>query len=234
MDVPEDPCLPGLYRDWQEMSLDSEERATRNGFASCKIIIDRSTFQLVVQGVRKDGSAEVVYSTHVGLGDLGSPTPEGDFVINHIYCYPDVLFFDASGAKVPGLYNGFFAPLLLCDDHKRCKRFRELGMHGFQGAAARTHHVHVTSTATYGAISAGCVRVPDPCRLKSELIRLAGIGPIKRNDRGTYHWLARPIEVIITGNYPGTDDQTTLASLFQQGVEQVHDGLKNFFGIFGR
>jgi hypothetical protein len=189
---------------------------------------------LTLFGVRKDGSADEIYSTHVGLGDLSSPTPEGDFVINHIYCYPDVLFFDASGERVPGLYNGFFAPLLSCDEHGRCKRFRELGIHGFHGASARAHNVRVSSTSAYGAISAGCVRVPDPCRLKSELIRLSGLGPIKRNDRGAYHWLSRPIDVIITGNYPGTEEPTTLVSIVQQGVEQVHDGLKNFFGIFGR
>jgi len=188
----------------------------------------------MLEGVRKDGSVEEVYRTHVGLGDVNSPTPDGNFVINHIYCYPDVVFFTVSGDRVPGLYNGFFAPLLLCEDRKHCKRFRDLGIHGFQGSAARRHNVSVASMDTYGAISAGCIRVPDPCRLKSELIRLVGIGPVKTNDRGTYHWLAKPVEVVIAGRYPGTEDQMTLVSIFEQSLEQVHHGLKDLFGIFGR
>jgi hypothetical protein len=234
IEIPEDPCLPGLYKDWQEMSVDSQEREVRNGLSHCRITIDRSSFQLWLEAIRRDGSVDEIYRTHVGLGDVNSPTPEGNFVINHIYCYPDVVYFDASGKKVPGLYNGFFAPLLLCEDRKHCRRYHDLGIHGFQGSAARRHNVAVASLATYGAISAGCIRVSDPCRLKSELIRLVGIGPVKKDDRGTYHWLARPVEVVITGYYPGTEDQTTLASIFEQSLEQVHGGIKDLLSLFGR
>ncbi|HMK33985.1 MAG TPA: L,D-transpeptidase family protein [Desulfomonilaceae bacterium] len=234
LQAPEDPCLPGLYKDWQEMSVDVQENPEKDTFYVCRIVIDRSRFHLTIEGIKKNGTVQEIYETPVGLGDVNSRTPEGSFVINHVYCYPDVLFFDSSGEKVPGLYSSFFAPLLLCHDNGRCDRFRELGIHGFHGAAARMHHVPVSSTSTYGAVSGGCIRVPDPCRLKWELIRLVGIGPVKKNDRGTYHWLSRPVEVVITGKYPGTEEEMTLATLFQQSVEQVHDGLMNFFGIFGR
>jgi hypothetical protein len=47
----------------------------------------------------------------------------------------------------------------------------------------------------YGPVSAGCVRLADPCGFKREFIRHAGIGPVRSNERGHYHWLSRPVSV---------------------------------------
>lgn len=226
----DDPCLPPLYKDWQEFSFDNQKNS-HSKYAAFRIVIDRSSFQLFLEAIKSDGTVDELYRTHVGLGDVSSPTPEGLFLINHIYCYQDVMFFEQTGDKIPGLYNGFFAPLLSCDEKGRCNRFRDLGIHGFD-ASARPN-ARMTAADTYGAISAGCIRLPDPCRFKAEVIKSIGIGPLKKNDRGSYHWLNKPVQVAIVGNYPGVEDQATLVSVFQQGLEQIHEGIKNFFGIFG-
>jgi hypothetical protein len=229
---PDDPCLPSLYKDWRELSLDNQESIPYQEFTGFRIHIDRSNFELTFEGIHRDGPVEEIYRTHVGLGDTASPTPEGRFLINHVYCYPDVVYFDPSGVPFQDVYSGFFAPLLLCDDEGRCERHRDLGLHGYhhQGAS----DPQVTPSSTYGAISAGCIRLPDPCRFKSSLIRLVGIGPMKRNDRGSYHWLNKPVEVVIDGEYQGSDEQLTLLSLLREGAAQVQDGLKNVLDMFYR
>ncbi|MGO9571098.1 MAG: L,D-transpeptidase family protein [Desulfomonilaceae bacterium] len=231
-EAPDDPCLPPLYKNWREMSLHNQENAYYHEFSRFRIHIDRSNFELIFEGIHRDESVEEIYRTHVGLGDTESPTPEGRFLINHVYCYPDVVLFDASGEPVPGVYDGFFAPLLLCDEQGRCERHRELGMHGYNHPGGSDPQV--TLASTYGAISAGCIRLPDPCRFKASLIRLVGIGPMKRNDRGSYHWLNKPVEVVIDGDYPGGEDQLTLLSLIREGAVQVQEGLKNVLDIFYR
>jgi hypothetical protein len=226
---PNDPCLPSLYRDWQELS--AEEQGSRGKeFVAFRIIINRTSFLLSFEGLRRDKSVQQIYSTYVGLGDLNTPTPEGRFIINHIYCYPDVLYFDPSSQKVPGLYNGFFAPILMCDQRGHCSRYRELGIHGYNkhGASGRAARAQ-----TYGAISAGCIRVPDPCRLKTELVRFVGIGPIRQNERGSYHWLNKPIEVAIADKYPEPEEDMTLASILQQSLDQVQGGIRDILNLFG-
>jgi len=229
---PDDPCLPRLYKDWQEFSLYDDPDNPLPKFAHIRIVIDRSNFTLVLEGIRKDDSVQEIYRTSVALGDTGTPTPEGQFVINHIYCYPDVVFFDASSRRVPALYKGFFAPLLLCDKSGRCQRFRDLGMHGYDPSA-----LHAGSPGdgqeTYGAVSAGCIRVPDPCQLKTRLIRLAGLGPLRQNDRGCYHWLGKPVEVLIEGDYPWLDENSTLASIVNHGLSKIRNGLNTVLGAFG-
>lgn len=229
---PDDPCLPPLYKDWREMSLHNQENVSYHGFAGFRIHIDRSNFEMTFEGIHRDDSVEEIYRTHVGLGDTESPTPEGKFLINHVYCYPDVVLFDESGSPVPAVYDGFFAPILLCDEQGRCERHRELGMHGFHHPGAAD--LQVTSVNTYGAISSGCIRLPDPCKFKASLIRLVGIGPMKRNDRGSYHWLNKPVEVIIDGAYPGGEQELTLLSLIREGAAQVQGGLKSVLDIFYR
>jgi hypothetical protein len=229
--VPDDPCLPSLYKDWHELSQEAKTEGQGRGFGQFRIVLDRSRFTLSFEGLRQDGSAQVLYQSPCGLGDVETPTPEGQFVINHVYCYPDVVFFGNSGERVPQLYNGFFAPVLLCDEQGRCDRFRELGIHGFTASA----HPQPTEVRreTCGAVSSGCIRVPDPCKLKAELIRTVGIGPLKTNDRGTYHWLDKPVAVIIHGQYPGATDPMTVASILKQGLSQVQQGLKSLLGVFG-
>lgn len=229
VEAPNDPCLPGLYTNWQEFSQDNSDGGPRPEFKALRIYIDRLNFQLVLEGLLKDDSVEEIYRTHVALGDVGSPTPEGRYVVNHIYCYPDVVFFDANAERVPGLYNGFFAPLLICDEQGKCQRFRELGMHGFQASAIPAGR-HI-SPATVGAVSAGCIRLPDPCKFKKALMKAAGLGGLKYNDRGAYHWLKRPVEVVINDGYPDADD-TNLASIIERGVTQVQEGLKSLFDVF--
>ena len=231
--VPDDSCLPGLYKDWQEFSLHEREKDPGTGIEKIKVLIDRSNFRLTLQLIRPDESSEEVYGSAVALGDQHSPTPKGSFVINHVYCYPDVVFFSSGSERIPALYNGFFAPLLFCVESGKCQRFQELGIHGFQAWAHPNSSI--ISPDTYGAVSGGCIRLPDPCAFKVELIRRVGIGPLKRNERGCYHWLNRPVEVLIQGSYPGMeDDEYTLISLLQKGLMQVHVGLKNFMEIFTR
>ncbi len=232
LEPPDDPCLPPLYKDWREMSLHNQENVSYHGFAAFRIHIDRSNFEMTFEGIHRDDSVEEIYRTHVGLGDTESPTPEGRFLINHVYCYPDVVLFGESGEPVSEVYGGFFAPILLCDEQGRCERHRELGMHGYHHPGASDPQV--TPVNTYGAISAGCIRLPDPCKFKASLIRLVGIGPMKRNDRGSYHWLNKPVEVIIDGAYPGGEEELTLLSLIREGAAQVQGGLKNVLDIFYR
>jgi hypothetical protein len=229
--APDDPCLPKLYKNWEEFGADAREHAGTREFAAVRIVLDRSNFTLTLEGVKSDGVVQEIYRSPVGLGDVNSPTPKGGFVINHIYAYPDVLFFGAVGDPVSGLYNGFFAPLLACDENGRCQRYCDLGIHGFK-ASAHPHRAAIT-VGTRGAVSAGCIRVPDPCRLKSLLIGIVGVGPLKKNDRGSYHWLARPVEVRVTGDYPGTRDQITLVQISEESINQVQGGLKGLLDLFG-
>ena len=227
--APNDPCLPSLFRDWHEAAQDTRGQAQEQGFVRLRIVLDRSAFRMAIEGLRKDGEAEVVYESPVGIGDLNTPTPEGDYVINHIYPYPDVLYFSEAGERVSGLYKGFFAPLLVCDDSGVCARFQDLGMHGFDASALPD--TRAVRHESEGPVSAGCIRIPDPCAFKAALVRLVGVGPLRRNDRGSYHWLDRPVDVVITGAYPGTGP--TLASIVEGGLVQVHNGLKSLLGIFG-
>ncbi|MEJ2719413.1 MAG: L,D-transpeptidase, partial [Deltaproteobacteria bacterium] len=210
---PVDPCLPSLYRDWQELSIDERERRPEEKFTAGRIIIERQAFHLTLEGIRTDGSVEEIYETHVALGNIDTPTPTGRFLINHIYCYPDVVFYDAEREKIPALYNGFFAPLLACNDRGACARFHELGIHGYDPAAYQQPVSF--EEATYGGVSSGCIRIPNPCRFKTELISLVGIGPVRKNDRGCYHWLDKPVEVFIV------DDEITVASFVRGGLLQI-------------
>ena len=227
-----DPCLPPLYRDWRELGVDNRENGTGPRFAEIKIVIDRSLFLLTVQGINRDDTSEEIYRTQVGLGDPRSETPRGRYFINHVYCYPDVVFFDGISNPISEIYNGLFAPLLLCDGSGRCDRFRDLGIHGFHASA----HPDPASIRpeTEGPVSGGCIRVPDPCRFKLELVRLVGVGPLKKNERGSYHWLNKPVEVLITGDYPSSGDAITLLSILQGGLQHVQQGVKSFLGVFAR
>jgi hypothetical protein len=223
---PQDPCLSSLYRDWQELSTEEKGKPPLDQYSRGRIIIDRDRFHLTLEGVRRDGSSDQVYETHVALGNPDAPTPLGVFVINHVYCYPDVVFFTENQEKIAALYKGFFAPLLLCDEGGRCDRFHDLGIHGFD-ASAYPEPASIRPE-THGAVSAGCIRLPDPCQFKASLIRLVGVGPIKRNERGTYHWLEKPVEVWIV------DETVTLGSLVQEGVQQLGRGLRNLWGLIRR
>jgi hypothetical protein len=77
-------------------------------------------------------------------------------------------------------------------------------------------------------VSSGCIRIPNPCEFKTQLIRAVGIGPIRRNDRGCYHWLDKPVEVFIV------DQETTIVSLVRGGLAQIGNRLKNLLGGFWR
>jgi len=226
-DAPNDPCLPALYKDWQEFANDLPEDGSRARWPHVRIVIDRSTFTLVLEGYAKNGVIHELYRTTVALGDMDSPTPDGEFWINHVYAYPDVVFFQAGSQQpIAGLYNGFFAPLLTCDDRGRCQRHNDLGIHGFYPKASP--QTASLKPDTYGAVSRGCIRLPDPCAFKSALMRAVGVGPLHVNDRGAYHWLNKPVPVISTGYYPGTDFPT-LVTIVEQGLQQFQDGLKTLW-----
>jgi len=231
LEPPDDHCLPPLYRDWQELSLDTRQTSEKKRSARVRIIIDRPNFLLTVQTIDLDGSAETIYRTHVALGTPDSPTPEGTFIVNHVYCYPDVVYFAPDQTQIKNLYEGFFAPLLLCDDTRRCQRFRDLGIHGYDSSAFPQSQQ--TPHGRYGPLSSGCIRVPDPCTLKTILVRFVGVGPVKKNDRGCYHWLKNPVDVVIEGDYPWIDGEATIASILQQGLLQVQKGLQSLFGALG-
>jgi hypothetical protein len=229
---PDDPCLPPLYKDWRELSLDYMDRTPEQKCSGLKIIIDRSTFRLTMECEGSEGSIDEVYETEVGLGDINSPTPAGRFVINHIYCYPDVVFFSSKNERVPSMYNGFFAPLLFCEKGGRCHRYQELGIHGFQ-ASAHPHPSGINPETT-GAVSAGCIRIPDPCRLKRMLISRVGIGDLHKDDRGFYYWLNRPVQVQIIGDYPGQEEYLNLVSVFEKSLSQVQEGVRGLLDLFSR
>ena len=227
---PEDPCLPRLFHNWQELGLTGHEADEEREFRSIKLLIDRSNFMLTVVEESQDGSLDEVYRTHIGLGDTETPTPAGRFIINHVYCYPDVVYFDANGEAVPRLYKGFLAPLMRCDKAGKCTRFRALGIHGFDASAYPDSDQYYEQTC--GPVSGGCIRVPDPCELKELLIRLVGVGPTRKNDRGCYHWLNHPVEVLIDGEYPWFNEDSTVGSLFSNGLTRVHSGLRRVLGLF--
>jgi hypothetical protein len=228
---PDDPCLPSLYKDWGEFSFDHRDHDS-GSCSNLKIVIDRSAFRLTIECEKPDGTVDELYESEVGLGDLNSPTPAGRFLINHIYCYPDVVFFSSKNERIPSLYNGFFAPLLLCETGGRCRRYNDLGIHGFQPSA----HPHPSgiNRETTGAVSAGCIRIPDPCRLKHTLIGKVGIGDLHKDDRGFYYWLQHPVQVEIIGDYPGQEEYLNLVNLFERSLTQVQEGMRNLLDMFGR
>jgi hypothetical protein len=222
-EAPNDPCLPALYKDWQEFANDVPEDGHRVRWPHVRIVIDRSSFTLALEGYAKKGEIHQLYRTTVALGDMDSPTPDGEFWINHIYAYPDVVFFPAAPQPpIAGLYNGFFAPLLTCDDRGRCQRHNDLGIHGYYPQASP--QTASLRPITYGAASRGCIRLPDPCAFKAALIRSVGIGRLHINDRGAYHWLNKPVPVISAGYYPGTEFPT-LVTIVEQGFQQFQNGL---------
>ncbi len=221
---PYDPCLPEAYGNWREFGV--VEGSLAEPRSAARIIIDRDNFRLYLERVLPDGSAEVVYQTEVALGQEETPTPEGQFLINHVYCYPDVLFFTPEHEKVATLYAGFMAPLLACDENGNCRRYRELAIHGFN-AAAHPDSRHIRPE-TVGPVSNGCVRLPDPCAFKRHLIRLAGVGPPGRDERGSYHWLSTPVDVWVVSN------QSTAGSLVEQGLRRIGRGLESLLGVFSR
>ncbi len=223
----DDPCLPSLYKDWAEFSLDSEDYRRSNRITGARIRVDLEKCRMTLDAILTDGTTRAVIDQNVAVGDPKTPTPVGALVMNHVYCYPDVLFFGEKSGPVHGLYNGFFAPLLKCDENGNCSRFNELGLHGFQ--AGNNPNQAPINPATFGAISAGCVRVSDPCALKMELIRLVGVGPLRKNDRGSYHWLRKPVQVVIRGVETQEQDreEVTLVSIIQDSISSLGSDFSN-------
>lgn len=224
--APDDPCLPRLYKDWSEVSHHVRE-SFRDAQRRLRIVIDRSSFVLTLELLGPYGDAQEVYRTQVGLGGVDSPTPQGVFIINHLYPYPDVKYFTSSGEPIPALYNGFFAPLLVCDKAGRCERYRDMGIHGFRGSAHPDPSVR--RTGTRGPVSSGCIRLPDPCEFKKVFLQFVELGPVKRNDRGSYHWLKTPVEVRIDADYPAPEEDLTLASIFEESLKEVRSGIGNLW-----
>lgn len=221
-EAPKDPCLPSIYRDWYELNKDVREDDALQK-TSIRIVIDRSMFNLLIEEMNSEGEPQEIYRTPVALGDLRSPTPVGSFIINHIYCYSDVLFFGASQQVIPHLYHGFFAPLLLCQQTGSCERFRDLGIHGFFPDARPNSAIR---PETFGAVSAGCIRLPDPCAFKHHLLRRVDLGPLKRNDRGSYHWLKKPVEVLIVNGYTGNDHVINFLESVTSGLGRLEGGIR--------
>ena len=219
IEAPIDRCLPALYRDWSEASNYFANNPKYPRFVGARIIIDVQTFHLTLEGILGDGSPVIVYETEVGIGEPQSPTPEGEYVINHVYCYPDVMYFSGNHHKVPGLYKGFLAPLLICRKHGRCRRYRGIGIHGFE-ASAYPHPEEILHE-TYGQVSAGCIRLPDPCAFKTALVQTVRLGPVRKNERGTYHWLKTPIDVIVVNPEP------VLVTIVRDGLGFLRNGIES-------
>lgn len=222
---PSDPCLPPDVKDWKELCVRQKENDLDADFKDARIIIRRESFRLILEGIRADGSSEEIYSTPVGLGDVNTQTPTGEFLINHVYCYPDVVLYDDRENKIPNVYKALLLPLLACDETGHCERFHELGIHGFD-ASAHPNRDRIRPEA-FGPTSSGCIRVPDPCRFKLALVRLVGVGPLRKNERGCYHWLNKPVAVSIVDA-----DDITVASLLKGGLLQVGKGLKGLLDMF--
>lgn len=224
----DDPCLPPLYNDWEEFSSYSEDYRRNNNMAGARIVIDLVNFRMVLEAVIRDGTTRAIIEQNIAVGDPKTPTPVGSFIMNHIYCYPDVLFFGDGSTPVHGLYNGFFAPLLVCDENANCRRFNELGLHGYHATALTSDSVSM-SPSTFGALSAGCVRISDPCSFKMELIRVVGIGPLKKNDRGSYHWLKKPVQVVVKGEESPYAEGETIASILKNSISNLGDQFSHIF-----
>lgn len=222
---PDDPCLPSLYTNWGEFSDEMEDYRRSNRIIGARISIDPSNYQIFLEAILENGSTKEIIRQNAAVGDRKTPTPQGFFFINHIYCYPDVLFFGEDSTPVRGLYGGFFAPLLLCDEKRNCKRFNNLGIHGFQAAYHPNQAAIVPST--FGPVSAGCVRLSDPCAFKMELIRIVGLGSLRKNDRGYYHWLKMPVQVVVRGNGIIDADQTTIVSMLENSMATVGEEFSN-------
>ena len=219
---PPDHCLPPLYRNWLEFCEQERSALKLAHYSGAAIVIDLSVFRLELCGTLPNGTAEVIYECPIGAGSFATPTPTGQYVINHVYCYPDVLFFAEGNRKISGLYNGFFAPLLRCDENGACSRYREMGIHGFDSTVFPDRSM--IQVGTQGAVSSGCIRLPNPCRFKSLLIALARVGPPKKNERGSFHWLRSPVDVFIIDNSP------TILSLFEDGFDAITGALANILG----
>lgn len=230
LEPPDDPCLPPLYKDWQEFSTFSGPKSSKYESA-LRIVIDRTMFILTLEEIGFQDKPRIVYQTEVALGNLTSPTPEGSFIINHIYCYPDVMYFSPVHKKVPKLYNGFFAPLLWCDQAGKCERFNDLGIHGFCPEARPDPAIRPEA---FGAVSGGCIRLPDPCAFKKHLIMRSNLGPRRINERGSYHWLEKPINVLIVNGYPFPETPDTIFKVLTDGLERLGNGLGELLKQFGR
>lgn len=222
---PYDPCLPSVYRDWREPAREDSETPPKEEYSEFRILIHRGLFRLTLEGLRPDGQYTELYSSDVGVGAPRTPTPLGAFIINHVYCYPDVALFHPEHGPIRRIYRDFFAPILACDEAGRCERFRDMGIHGFDATAFPLPGA-ITPGAE-GFVSGGCVRLPDPCAFKKALTRAVRLGPLKKNERGSYHWLAHPIEVIIY------DDKVTILSLLEEGIGLVTQGVGNALGLVG-
>ncbi|MFH0821519.1 MAG: L,D-transpeptidase [Pseudomonadota bacterium] len=221
-----DPCLPPTCRDWRDSAQSEEASRLRRRYREARLVIDLPTFRLTLQGVRADGSAEIVYRCAVGIGQSNSPTPEGTYLINHVYCYPDVIYFGSGGVPTAGLYRGLLAPILACDETGRCERYNDLGIHGFDQRVLSGSQTGRSETV--GPVSGGCIRIPDPCSFKRALVRVAGLGPLKKDDRGSYHWLNRPVRVWIVG------EPRTIISIIGAGLNHVEGHVGSFLkGIWG-
>ncbi len=58
-----------------------------------------------------------------------------------------------------------------------------------------------------------------------------GTGGAETKRPRCYHWLKKPIEVVIGDRYPGIEEPN-LVSIFEQGLTQVGDGLKSLLDVF--
>ena len=217
IEAPVDRCLPSLYRDWREASDYFANNPKHPKFIGARIIIDVQTFHLTLEGILGDGSPVLMYETEVGIGEPQSPTPAGEFVINHVYCYPDVVYFNGRHGKVPRLYKGFLAPLLICNERGKCRRFRGIGIHGFEASAYPNPDAIIHET--YGQVSAGCIRLPDPCAFKRALVQTVRLGSLRKNERGTYHWLKTPIDVVVV------DPEPVLVTIVRDGLGLLKSGI---------
>lgn len=190
---PHDLCLPARFNDWKEAAQYDFIRSETAKYVDLRIMIDRASYTMVFQGLTPEGEIEELYRSPVGLGRYNAMTPVGLFHINHIYCYPDVKYFTDDGSEIDNLYNGLFAPLLICDSQGVCSRYEQLGLHGLNPELLPGADLEIVQR--YGPVSEGCVRLPDPCGFKREIISHAGIGPLMQNQRGHYHWLRRSVSV---------------------------------------
>ena len=54
-----------------------------------------------------------------------------------------------------------------------------------------------------------------------------GIGSLRKNDRGYYHWLKMPVQVVVQGNGIIDADQTTIVSMLENSIATMGEEFSN-------
>jgi hypothetical protein len=65
------------------------------------------------------------------------------------------------------------------------------------------------------------------------LFSLIGVGKVLKNDRGSYHWLNKNVDVEIFDQESELEETVTLAKILEEGITSIGLGLRSVMNIFG-